>query len=50
MDEIDIEKLRELQFKEYTLQKKYNVFKITPPEFAKDIIGKRLEEKTYLSE
>lgn len=42
IDEIDIEKLREFQFKEYTLQKKYKGFKITPPEFDKDIIGKKI--------
>lgn len=42
IDEIDIERLREFQFKEYALQKKYKDFKITPPEFDKDIIGKKI--------
>ncbi len=47
IDEIDIEKLREFQFKEYALQKKEKDFKITPPEFNKDIIGKKIREEDF---
>ena len=42
IDEIDIERLREFHFKVYSLQKKYKDFKITPPEFNKNIIGKKI--------
>ena len=40
---IDVEKLREFQFKEYNLQKLDKSFKPTPPLFDKEIIRKKIQ-------
>ncbi len=43
VDEIDIAKLRNFQLKGYELQKQNSEFKITPPEFDRDIIMKKIK-------
>ena len=40
--EIDIEKLRDFQIKQYELQNDDKSFKPTPPEFKKDIVRKKI--------
>ena len=42
--EIDIQKLREFQYKEFELQKDDGSFKPTPPNFDKNVIEKILAE------
>lgn len=41
--EINIHELRKFQFKEYELQKDDLLFKPTPPQFDKDIVGKKIK-------
>lgn len=43
VDNIDIDKLREFQLQEYTLQKRNINFKVTPPNFNADIIMKKIK-------
>lgn len=42
---IDIEKLRNFQFKEYNLQKMDKEFKPTPPLFDKEIVKRKIQGK-----
>ncbi len=42
--EIDIEKLRDFQIKEYELQKEDKSFKPTPPEFEKSEVVRKIRE------
>ena len=43
--EIDIDKLRDFQLKEYTLQKRDMRFKPTPPDFNTDIVIKKIKNE-----
>jgi hypothetical protein len=45
--EVDIDKLRHFQIKDYELQKDDNSFKPTPPEFSRDIVDSRIKGKLF---
>ena len=47
--EIDIEKLRDFQIKQYELQNDDKGFKPTPPEFNKEIVRKKIKGDEILS-
>ena len=47
--EIDIEKLRDFQIKQYELQNNDKSFKPTPPEFNKEIVRKKIKGDEILS-
>ena len=44
--EIDIDKLRKFQIKEYELQTKDATFKATPPDFDKHEVMRKINEST----
>lgn len=49
VDNIDIKSLRDFQFKEYSLQKDCkNIFKVTPPDFNKKIVGKKIRGESLI--
>ena len=45
VDDLDIEKLRAFQFKEHILQMDDESFKLTPPDFDKGNVEKRLNNE-----
>ena len=47
LDTIDLERLRDFQFKEYSLQKSDKHFKPTPPNFNREIIGLKIKHKLW---
>lgn len=48
--EIDIAKLRDFQIMEYELQKENRSFKITPPEFDKDVVMRKIKDEPIILE
>lgn len=45
VEELDISQLRNFQIKEYSLQKRENIFKPTPPDFDSDIVMKKIKNE-----
>ena len=48
VDDINIAELRNFQLKEYSLQQKDTRFKVTPPNFDKDIVMKKIKGESLV--
>lgn len=50
VDDLDIDKLRDFQFKEHILQMDDKNFKMTPPDYDTDDVEKRMKNELFVKD
>ena len=50
VDDLNIEKLRDFQFKEHTLQMDDKTFKLTPPNYKTDDVEVRMKNEQFVKD